>query len=293
KQQKALQKELEWINSSQKARHAKGKARVTNYQQKFEQEKEREQRNETHELFIPSGRRLGDRVISFKGVSKGFDDKLLYEDLTFELPPGGIVGVIGANGAGKTTLFRMITGEEEPNSGTIEMGETVDLSYVDQGRMLDASKTIFEVVGGGLDTISLGGREVNTRAYISKFNFTGDDHHKKVGELSGGERNRIHLATMLKDEGNVLLLDEPTNDLDVNTLRALEEALMDYAGCAVVISHDRYFLDRVATHMLAFEGDSQVVYFDGNFSEYEEDKRKRLGDEASRPHRCTYKKLTR
>jgi energy-dependent translational throttle protein EttA len=293
KQQKAMQKELEWINTSQKARHAKGKARVTNYQQKFEQEREREKRNETHELFIPSGRRLGDHVISFKDVSKGFDDKLLYENLTFELPPGGIVGIIGANGAGKTTLFRMITGEEEPNSGTIKKGETVDLSYVDQGRMLDANKTIFEVVGGGLDTIKLGGREVNSRAYISKFNFSGDDHHKKVGELSGGERNRVHLATMLKDEGNVLLLDEPTNDLDVNTLRALEEALMEYAGCAVVISHDRYFLDRIATHMLAFEGDSQVVYFDGNFSEYEEDKRKRLGDEATRPHRCTYKKLTR
>lgn len=291
KRQKAMKEELEWINSSPKARQAKSKARIKNYEERLKET--REKRNETNELFIPSGERLGDVVIEAHGVSKGFDEKLLYENLEFKLPPGGIVGVIGPNGAGKTTLFKLMNGELEPDSGTFKVGETVNLSYVDQGRDLDPNKTILETISEGNELLVLDGREVNARAYISKFNFGGEDQKKKVSELSGGERNRVHLATTLKQGGNVLLLDEPTNDLDVNTLQALEKALIDFAGCAVVISHDRYFIDRIATHILAFEGDSQVVFFDGNFTEYEEDKRRRLGENAINPKRYTYKKLKR
>jgi sulfate-transporting ATPase len=290
KRQKSLKEELEWIRAAPKARQAKSKARIREYEQR--QQSQTESRNETNELFIPPGPRLGNIVIEFENVSKAYGDRLLYENLNFKLPPGGIVGVIGPNGAGKTTLFRMISKKEEPTSGTIKIGETVKLSYVDQDRTLDPEKTLLEVVSGGLDLLKLGGREINARAYISRFNFSGEDQNKKIKELSGGEKNRVHLATMLKEEGNVLLLDEPTNDLDVNTLRALEEALMEYAGCAVVISHDRYFLDRIATHMIAFEGD-QVVYFDGNFSDYEEDKKRRMGDKALIPSKSSYKKLTR
>lgn len=292
KRQKALKRELEFISSSQKARQAKGKARINNYNKMLEDSKN-EKRNETNSLFIPSGPRLGDVVINADHVTKSFGDKLLYEDLTFKLPPGGIVGVIGPNGAGKTTLFKMITGQEKPDSGDFVVGETVDLAYVDQGREMDPNKTIIQEIADDLDVIEVAGKEINSRAYISKFNFSGEDQKKKVSELSGGERNRVHLAKMLKEGGNVLLLDEPTNDLDVNTLRALEEALEDYAGCAVVISHDRYFIDRLATHILAFEGNSQVVWFEGNFSDYMEDKRRRLGDEADVPHRISYKKLKR
>ena len=291
KRQRALAAEFEWIKSSPKARHAKSKARITNYEKMLSEQKDRYV--ETTEIFIPPGPRLGNVVIEAEGLSKGFDDKILYEDLTFKLPPGGIVGIIGANGAGKTTLFKLLTGQMDPDAGKIRVGDTVKLGYVDQGRELDGEKSIFEVVSEGDDVIKLGSREVNSRAYISRFNFSGDDHSKKVKDLSGGERNRVHLARMLKQESNVLLLDEPTNDLDVNTLRALEEALLNYAGCAVVISHDRYFLDRVATHILAFEGNSHVEWFDGNFSQYEEDKVRRLGEEAKRPHRIVYKKLTR
>lgn len=292
KRQKALKRELEFINSSQKARQAKGKARINNYNKMLE-DSNNEKRNETNSLFIPSGQRLGNTVIEASHVSKAFGDKLLYEDLNFKLPPGGIVGVIGPNGAGKTTLFKMITGQEKPDSGDFVVGETVQLAYVDQGRQMDPNKTILDEVVDGLDVITVAGKEVNARAYISKFNFSGEDQKKKVSELSGGERNRVHLAKMLREGGNVLLLDEPTNDLDVNTLRALEEALEDYAGCAVVISHDRYFIDRLATHILAFEGNSQVVWFEGNFSDYMEDKKRRLGDEAEVPHRISYKKLKR
>ena len=252
-----------------------------------------EKRDETNSLFIPNGPRLGNVVINADHVAKGYDDKLLYEDLNFKLPPGGIVGIIGPNGAGKTTLFKMITGLEKPDSGDFTVGETVKLAYVDQGREMDPNKTIFQEVVDGLDVIEVGGKELNARAYISKFNFSGEDQKKKLSELSGGERNRVHLAKMLKDGGNVLLLDEPTNDLDVNTLRALEEALEEYAGCAVIISHDRYFIDRIATHILAFEGDSQVTWFEGNFSDYMEDKKRRLGDAAEVPHRISYKKLKR
>ena len=292
KRQKALKRELEFINSSQKARQAKGKARINNYNKMLEDNKN-EKRNETNSLFIPSGQRLGDVVINAEHVAKAFGDKLLYEDLTFKLPPGGIVGIIGPNGAGKTTLFKMITGQESPDSGDFVVGETVQLAYVDQGRQMDPNNTIIQEIADDLDVINVAGKEVNARAYISKFNFSGEDQKKKVSELSGGERNRVHLAKMLRDGGNVLLLDEPTNDLDVNTLRALEEALEDYAGCAVVISHDRYFIDRLATHILAFEGNSQVVWFEGNFSDYMEDKKRRLGDEAEVPHRISYKKLKR
>ena len=252
-----------------------------------------EKRNETNDLFIPSGERLGDVVIDAQHVAKGFGDKLLYDDMNFKLPPGGIVGIIGPNGAGKTTLFKMITGQEKPDSGDFIVGDTVQLAYVDQSREMDGNKTIIQEVVGDLDLIEVGGREVNARAYISKFNFSGEDQKKKVSELSGGERNRVHLAKMLKEGGNVLLLDEPTNDLDVNTLRALESALEEYAGCAVVISHDRYFIDRIATHILAFEGDSNVVWFEGNFSDYMEDKKRRLGDAAEIPSRISYKKLKR
>jgi ATP-binding cassette ChvD family protein len=291
KRQKSLKEELEWIRSSPKARQAKSKSRISNYEERLKEQKEK--RVEVNELFIPPGERLGDLVIEFKNVAKSFGDKVLYEDLNFSLPPGGIVGIIGANGAGKTTIFKMIMGLEKPDGGEIRIGNSVKLSYVDQGRLLDPNKTMLDVVADGCEILKIGGREVNARAYIGKFNFSGDDHHKKVSELSGGERNRVHLATMLKNEGNVLLLDEPTNDLDVNTLRALEEALMDFPGCGVVISHDRYFLDRLATHILAFEGDSKVVWFNGNFSDYEEDKRLRLGESALTPKRLTYKKLKR
>ncbi|MCK6594023.1 MAG: energy-dependent translational throttle protein EttA [Bacteriovoracaceae bacterium] len=290
KRQKSLKEELEWIRSSPKARHAKSKARIKDYEQR--QNVQTEKRNETNELYIPPGPRLGNVVIDFEDVAKAYGDRLLYDHLSFKLPPGGIVGIIGPNGAGKTTLFRMITGKEKPTAGTIKIGETVKLSYVDQDRELDPEKTVMDVIAGGLELMKIGGKDVNARAYISRFNFSGDDHHKRIKELSGGEKNRVFLASMLKDEGNVLLLDEPTNDLDVNTLRALEEALMDYPGCAVIISHDRYFLDRIATHILAFEGD-QIIYFDGNFSDYEEDKKRRLGDKALIPSKTSYKKLTR
>lgn len=290
KRQKSLKEELEWIRSSPKARHAKSKARIKDYEQR--QNVQVEKRNETNELYIPPGPRLGNVVIEFDDVAKAYGDRLLYEHLTFKLPPGGIVGIIGPNGAGKTTLFRMITGKEKPTKGSIKIGETVKLSYVDQDRELDPEKTVMDVIAGGLELMKIGGKDVNARAYISRFNFSGDVHHKRIKELSGGEKNRVFLASMLKDEGNVLLLDEPTNDLDVNTLRALEEALMDYAGCAVIISHDRYFLDRIATNILAFEGD-QIIYFDGNFSDYEEDKKRRLGDKALIPSKTSYKKLTR
>ncbi|MEC7275098.1 MAG: energy-dependent translational throttle protein EttA [Bdellovibrionota bacterium] len=291
KKQKALKEELDWINSSPKARQAKSKARIKDYEQRVKESKEKY--SETNEIYIPPGPRLGDVVIDAQEISKAFGEKVLYENLSFKLPPGGIVGVIGPNGAGKTTLFRMIMGQETPDAGSFKVGETVKLGYVDQGRDLDANATIVDVVSGGTELIKLGEKEVNARAYIGKFNFTGEDQKKKVSELSGGERNRVHLACTLKEGGNVLLLDEPTNDLDVNTLQALEKALVDFAGCAVVISHDRFFLDRIATHILAFEGDSQVMWFDGNFSEYEEDKRKRLGEQALEPKRISYKKLKR
>ena len=290
KRQKSLKEELEWIRAAPKARQAKSKARIAEYEKR--QQVQTEARNETNELFIPPGPRLGQKVVEFGDVAKAYGDRLLYEHLNFKLPPGGIVGVIGPNGAGKTTLFRMITGKEEPTKGTISIGESVKLAYVDQDRSLDPETTVLQAISGGLELLKLGGREVNARAYISRFNFSGEDQSKRIKELSGGEKNRVHLAAMLKEEGNVLLLDEPTNDLDVNTLRALEEALMEYAGCAVVISHDRFFLDRIATHMIAFEGD-QVVFFDGNFSDYEEDKKKRLGDKALIPSKTSYKKLTR
>ena len=290
KRQKSLKEELEWIRASPKARQAKSKARISEYEKR--QQVQTEARNETNELFIPPGPRLGQKVVEFTDVAKAYGDRLLYENLNFKLPPGGIVGFIGPNGAGKTTLFRMITGKEEPTKGTISIGESVKLAYVDQDRALDPEITVMQAISGGLDLLKLGGREVNSRAYISRFNFNGEDQGKRIKELSGGEKNRVHLAAMLKEEGNVLLLDEPTNDLDVNTLRALEEALMEYAGCAVVISHDRFFLDRIATHMIAFEGD-QVVFFDGNFSDYEDDKKKRLGDKALIPSKNSYKKLTR
>ncbi len=293
KRAKAMARELEFIRSSQKARQAKGKARISNYEKMLEDSKQNEKTNETRDLFIPSGPRLGDVVINAETVSKAFGDKLLYDDLNFKLPAGGIVGIIGPNGAGKTTMFKMITGNEKADSGSFTVGETVKLAYVDQSRGMDSDKTILEEIVNNQEIIELGGKEVNARAYISKFNFSGEDHKKKVSELSGGERNRVHLAKMLREGGNVLLLDEPTNDLDVNTLRALEDALENFAGCAVVISHDRYFIDRLATHILAFEGDSKVVWFEGNFSDYLEDKKRRLGDAAEIPKRISYKKLKR
>ncbi len=289
--QKTLQRELEWIRMSPKARHAKGKARINAYESMLQEGSEK--RREDLEIHIPPGPRLGNVVVEADGVSKGYGDNLLVEDMKFSLPPGGIVGVIGPNGAGKTTLFRMITKQEEPDAGTIRIGETVSLAYVDQSRTLDPEKSIWEEISGGTDMLMLGKREVNSRAYVGRFNFSGSDQQKKVGMLSGGERNRVHLAKMLKEGANVLLLDEPTNDLDVNTLRALEEALENFAGCAVVISHDRWFLDRIATHMLAFEGDSKVVWFEGNYSEYEEDRKARLGAAADQPHRIKYRQLTR
>jgi energy-dependent translational throttle protein EttA len=289
--QKTLQRELDWIRMSPKARRAKGKARISAYDALLEQESQK--RREDLDLHIPPGPRLGNTVIETEGVSKAYGDHLLLDNMTFVLPPGGLVGVIGPNGAGKTTLFRMITGQEQPDSGTIRIGETVVLGYVDQSRTLDPEKSIWEEITGGADSLKLGSREMNSRAYVARFNFSGTDQQKKVGTLSGGERNRVHLAKMLKSGANVLLLDEPTNDLDVNTLRALEEALENFAGCAVVISHDRWFLDRIATHILAFEGDSKVVCFDGNYSEYEADRKQRLGAAAEQPHRIKYRPLTR
>jgi len=289
--QKTLQRELEWIRMAPKARRAKGKARITAYEALLDQEAQK--RREDLEIPIPPGPRLGNVVIESEGVSKAYGDRLLVDDMTFKLPPGGIVGVIGPNGAGKTTLFRMIIGQDQPDKGKIRIGETAVLGYVDQSRMLDAKKSIWEEISGGADALKIGPREVNSRAYVARFNFSGTDQQKKVGALSGGERNRVHLAKMLKEGANVLLLDEPTNDLDVNTLRALEEALENFAGCAVVISHDRWFLDRIATHILAFEGDSKVVWFDGNYSEYEADRKGRLGAAAEQPHRIKYRPLTR
>jgi energy-dependent translational throttle protein EttA len=290
--QKTLKRELEWIRMAPKARRSKSKARISAYEKLMDQESERLAKE--LEIYIPPGPRLGNVVIQAKGVSKGYDDKLLVEGMEFSLPPGGIVGVIGPNGAGKTTMFRMITGQDQPDRGSIDIGETVQLAYVDQSRdILDPEKNIWEMISGGQDTIELGDRQVNSRAYVARFNFSGGDQQKKVGVLSGGERNRVHLARMLKSGANVLLLDEPTNDLDVNTMRALEEALENFGGCAVVISHDRWFLDRIATHMLAFEGDSRVVWFEGNYSDYEEDRKKRLGAAADQPHRIKYRQLTR
>ena len=292
KRQKTLQRELEWIRMSPKGRHAKGKARINDYEKLVSSESEK--RGEELEIFIPPGERLGDTVIEAHKVSKTYGDKLLFEDLEFSLPPGGIVGVIGPNGAGKTTLFRLITEQETADAGEFKVGPTVKLGYVDQSRdALDANKTIWEEISDGLDVIQLGKREMNSRAYVSRFNFSGTDQQKRVGQLSGGERNRVHLAKMLKSGANVILLDEPTNDLDVNTMRALEEALENFAGCAVVISHDRWFLDRIATHILAFEGDSHVEYFDGNYSEYEADRKRRLGVDADQPHRIKYRSMTR
>ncbi len=292
KRQKTLERELEWIRMSPKGRHAKSKARINNYEKLVAEESEK--RNETLEIYIPPGERLGDIVIEAHDVSKAYGEKILFDDLEFSLPPGGIVGVIGANGAGKTTLFRMITEQETPDDGSFRVGETVKLGYVDQSRdSLNADKTVFDEIADGLELVQLGKREMNSRAYVSRFNFSGADQQKRVGQLSGGERNRVHLAKMLKSGANVLLLDEPTNDLDVNTMRALEEALENFAGCAVIISHDRWFLDRIATHILAFEGNSNVVYFDGNFSQYEEDKKRRLGQDADQPHRIKYRSLTR
>jgi ATP-binding cassette ChvD family protein len=289
---KTLERELEWIRMSPKGRHAKSKARINAYEELLGKTMERE--SGTREIFIAPGPRLGDLVIEAEHVSKAFNDKLLIDDMSFKLPPGGIVGVIGPNGAGKTTLFEMITGRVKPDAGTIRVGDTVKLAYVDQIRdTLDPDKNIWEMISDGQDWIALGNRQINSRAYVSRFNFSGTDQQKKVGMLSGGERNRVHLARMLKEGANVLLLDEPTNDLDVNTLRALEDALESFAGCVVVISHDRWFLDRICTHILAFEGDSKVLFFDGNYSEYEEDRKKRLGAAASQPHRIKYRQLTR
>jgi energy-dependent translational throttle protein EttA len=290
--QKTLQRELEWIRMSPKGRQAKGKARINSYEALLSQESDK--RSQELEIYIPPGPRLGSVVIEADGVSKSYDSRLLFSEVAFRLPPGGIVGIIGPNGAGKTTLFRMITNQEQPDSGTFKIGETVTLAYVDQSRdALDRDKSIWEEISGGQDVVKLGSREVNSRAYVARFNFSGSDQQKKIGALSGGERNRVHLARMLKEGANVLLLDEPTNDLDVNTMRALEEALENFAGCAVVISHDRWFLDRIATHILAFEGESRVVWFEGNYSDYEADRRARLGAAADQPHRIKYRQLTR
>ena len=288
KRRKTLQRELEWVRMAPKARHAKGKARLAAYDRLLNEDvKEKEQ---NLEIFIPNGPRLGNKVLEVNGVSKAYGDKLLYENLTFSLPPAGIVGVIGPNGCGKTTLFRLIMGLEKPDTGTFEVGETVKIGYIDQQHAeIDPEKSVYEMISGGNENLQVGGRLVNSRAYISRFNFSGTDQSKKVGVLSGGERNRLHLALTLKSEANVLLLDEPTNDIDVNTMRALEEGLENFAGCAVVISHDRWFLDRICTHILAFEGDSQVYFFEGGYTEYEENRKKRLGDDT--PHRIRYKKL--
>ncbi|MGE3467620.1 MAG: energy-dependent translational throttle protein EttA [Pyrinomonadaceae bacterium] len=292
KLQKTLERELEWIRMSPKGRHAKSKARISDYEEMVATKSEK--RADDLEIYIPPGPRLGDVVIEADGVSKAYGDTILFENLEFSLPKGGIVGVIGPNGAGKTTLFRLITGQDEADKGTFKVGETVKLGYVDQSRdSLDGDKTVFDEISDGLDNVTLGTRTMNARTYVSKFNFSGADQQKFVGQLSGGERNRVHLAKMLKTGANVLLLDEPTNDIDVNTMRALEEALENFAGCAVVISHDRWFLDRIATHILAFEGNSHVEYFDGNYSEYEADRKRRLGHDADQPHRIKYRSLTR
>ncbi len=287
---RTLKRELEWISMSPRARQAKGKARINAYEKLLADGKERAQSKV--EIAIPVPRRLGDVVVEGKGLSKAYGDKLLFDDLDFNLPPGGIVGVIGANGAGKTTLFRMIAGEEEPDAGELRLGETVELSYVDQNRdLLEPEKTVWDVISGGEDMIQIGGREIPSRAYVSSFNFKGPDQQKLVGTLSGGERNRVNLATLIRRGGNLLLLDEPTNDLDVDTLRALEDALVDFPGCAVVISHDRWFLDRIATHILAFEGDSHVEWFEGNYEDYEKDRKKRMGADAEQPHRIKYRRI--
>jgi ATP-binding cassette ChvD family protein len=291
KRQRTLERELEWIRMSPRARQAKGKARLNAYEDLLKEETSK--KIEQIEIYIPPGPRLGDIVVEARGLKKGYGDVLLMDDVSFTLPRGGIVGVIGPNGAGKTTLFRMITGKEQPDGGTLRLGDTVQVGYVDQARELDPEKSVFEEITGGGDEVELGKRTVASRAYVSWFNFKGRDQQRKTGELSGGERNRVHLAKLLKGGANLLLLDEPTNDLDVDTLRALEEALLSFAGCAVVISHDRWFLDRIATHMLAFEGDSQVVWFEGNYQDYEADRHRRLGAEADQPHRIKYRKLTR
>jgi ATP-binding cassette ChvD family protein len=289
---RTLQRELEWVRMAPRARHAKSKARLAAYDQLLADEDRVKLDNV--EIHIPAGERLGDKVVEAHGVSKGFGDRLLIEDLSFSLPPGGIVGVIGPNGAGKTTLFRMIAGGEQADSGELDIGDSVQIAYVDQSRAdLDPARTVWQEISGGHDRILLGKREIASRAYVGSFNFKGSDQQKRVGDLSGGERNRLHLAKLVRSGGNLLLLDEPTNDLDVDTLRALEDALLDFAGCAVVISHDRWFLNRVATHILAFEGDSQVVWFEGSYDEYEQHRRKRLGDEAAQPHRIRYKPLVR
>jgi ATP-binding cassette ChvD family protein len=288
--QKAMKAELEWVRANPKGRHAKSKARLARFDELASQESQK--RNETKEIYIPPGPRLGNMAVEAEGIRKGFGDRLLIEDLSFRLPPGGIVGIIGPNGAGKTTLFRMMAGTETPDSGVIRIGETVKIAHVDQTRdHLDDNKTVWEEISDGLDMITVGAYQTPSRAYCGRFNFKGSDQQKRIGDLSGGERNRVHLAKLLKSGGNVLLLDEPTNDLDVETLRALEEALLDFPGCAVVISHDRWFLDRIATHMLAFEGDSKVVWFEGNYADYEADRHRRLGDEADNPHRIRYKPL--
>ncbi len=289
---RSLQRELEWVRMAPRARHAKSKARLEAYERLLAEEQQ--VKLDTVEIHIPAGERLGDKVVEARSLSKGFGDRLLVEDLSFSLPPGGIVGIVGPNGAGKTTLFRMIVGDEQPDSGELEIGDSVQIAYVDQSRAdLDPGKSVWQEVSGGRDLITLGKREIQSRAYVASFNFKGSDQQKRVGDLSGGERNRLHLAKLLRSGGNLLLLDEPTNDLDVDTLRALEEALLDFAGCAVVISHDRWFLNRVATHVLAFEGDSRAVWFEGTYDEYEQNRRDRLGDEASQPHRIRYKPLVR
>jgi sulfate-transporting ATPase len=291
KLRKTLEHELEWIRMSPKARQSKGKARLTRYEELVNQKQE--QRAEDLEIFIPPGPRLGDVVVEASGIGKAYGERVLFDDLSFNLPRGGIVGVIGPNGAGKTTLFRMIVGKEKPDTGTIKIGDTVKLGYVDQDRTLDGAKTVYEIISDGQDAIRLGKADINARAYCARFNFSGTDQQKKVKDLSGGERNRVHLARMLKEGANLILLDEPTNDLDVNTLRALEEGLENFGGCAVVSSHDRWFLDRIATHILAFEGDSRVVWYEGNYSEYDADHKRRLGKDAERPHRIRYRKLAR
>ena len=288
---KTLAREREWINMNPRGRHAKSRARIAAYNQLLDQSEEKER---DLEIYIPPGPRLGDIVVEAQGVSKGYGDTLLFENLSFSLPPGGIVGVIGPNGAGKTTLFRLITGEEKPDAGIFRIGETVGLAYVEQTRdVLNPGHNVWQAVSDGEDLITLGNREINSRAYLARFNFTGGDQQKPVGQLSGGERNRVHLARILKEGANVILLDEPTNDLDVNTMRALEDALENFGGCAVIISHDRWFLDRIATHILAFEGNSEVIYFDGNYSQYEADRKRRLGTDADQPHRIKYRQFTR
>jgi ATP-binding cassette ChvD family protein len=290
KRSKTLERELEWVRMSPRARQGKSKARISAYENLLKEPTQ--EKLQELQIYIPPGPRLGDVVIEGKGLTKAFGDKLLFENFDFSLPRGGIVGIIGPNGAGKTTLFRMMMGKEKPDAGEMKIGSTVKLAYVDQSRdVLDPKRSVYQEIAGGQDVIMVGGKEMNARAYVSRFNFSGDSQQKKVGDLSGGERNRVHLAKILQSGGNVLLLDEPTNDLDVNTMRALEEALLEFGGCAVVISHDRWFLDRICTHTMAFEGDSQIAFFPGNFSEYEEDRKKRLGDDALTPHRIRYRKI--